>query len=172
MKDRGYLITAVVMTLVFPVGYKGGSGVAEGLRFDAVIGLLWWLPANVVLSGVYETTLASRVAGRCVAHCGGGGRWGRDRAAACAECGGHDRHRGATRGHPCPELVRQTPAPRPHALTPCPCRPTPPPCSGRSATATGDLSAASSSPGCLNNLISSTRRSEKFHEPGGDGKWT
>ena len=55
----GYLITAVVMTLVFPVGYKGGSGVAEGLRFGAVIGLLWWLPANVVLSGIYETTLAS-----------------------------------------------------------------------------------------------------------------
>ena len=55
----GYLITAVVMTCVFPVGYKGGSGVAEGLRFGAVIGLLWWLPANVTLSGVYETTLAS-----------------------------------------------------------------------------------------------------------------
>ena len=55
----GYLITAVVMTLVFPVGYKGGSGIAEGLRFGAVIGLLWWLPANVILSGVYETTLTS-----------------------------------------------------------------------------------------------------------------
>ena len=55
----GYLITALVMARVFPIGYKGGSGVAEGLRFGAVIGLLWWLPANVVLSGVYETTLAS-----------------------------------------------------------------------------------------------------------------
>ena len=55
----GYLITAAVMAFVFPIGYKGGSGVAEGLRFGAVIGLLWWLPANVVLSGVYETTVAS-----------------------------------------------------------------------------------------------------------------
>ena len=55
----GYLITAVVMTLLFPVGYKGGSGMAEGLRFGAVIGLLWWLLANVILSGVYETTLTS-----------------------------------------------------------------------------------------------------------------
>ena len=55
----GYLITAVVMTLLYPVGYKGGSGMTEGLRFGAVIGLLWWLPANVVLSGVYETTLTS-----------------------------------------------------------------------------------------------------------------
>ena len=55
----GYLITAAVMAVVFPIGYKGGSGVAEGLRFGAVIGLLWWLPSNVVLSGVYETTLAS-----------------------------------------------------------------------------------------------------------------
>ena len=55
----GYLITAVVMALLYPLGYKGSSGVAEGLRFGAVIGLLWWLPANVVLSGVYETTLTS-----------------------------------------------------------------------------------------------------------------
>ena len=55
----GYLITVAVMTQLYPVGYKGGSGVSEGLRFGAVIGLLWWLPANVVLSGVYETTLAS-----------------------------------------------------------------------------------------------------------------
>ena len=55
----GYLITAAVMAFIFPIGYKGGSGVAEGLRFGAVIGLLWWLPANVVLSGVYEITVAS-----------------------------------------------------------------------------------------------------------------
>ena len=55
----GYLITAAVMAFVFPIGYKGGSGVAEGLRFGAVIGLLWWLPANVVLSGVYDTSVAS-----------------------------------------------------------------------------------------------------------------
>ena len=38
----GYLITAAVMAFIFPVGYKGGSGVAEGLRFGAVIGLRWW----------------------------------------------------------------------------------------------------------------------------------
>ena len=55
----GYLITAAVMAFIFPIGYKGGSGIAEGLRFGAVIGLLWWLPANVVLSGVYEITVAS-----------------------------------------------------------------------------------------------------------------
>ncbi len=55
----GYLITAMVMAYVYPIGYKGGSGVGEGLRFGAVIGLLWWLPANVVLAGVYETTLTS-----------------------------------------------------------------------------------------------------------------
>ena len=55
----GYLITAAVMAVVFPIGYKGGSGGAEGLRFGAVIGLLWWLPSNIVLSGVFETTLTS-----------------------------------------------------------------------------------------------------------------
>ena len=55
----GYLITAAVMVFFFLIGYQGGSGVAEGLRFGVVIGLLWWLPANIILSGVYETTLAS-----------------------------------------------------------------------------------------------------------------
>ena len=55
----GYLITAAIMAFMFPIGYKGGPGLTEGLRFGAVIGLLWWLPANIVLSGVYETTVAS-----------------------------------------------------------------------------------------------------------------
>ena len=31
----GYLITAMVMAYVYPIGYKGGSGVGEGLRFGA-----------------------------------------------------------------------------------------------------------------------------------------
>ena len=34
----GYLITAAVMVFIFPIGYQGGSGVAEGFRFGAVVG--------------------------------------------------------------------------------------------------------------------------------------
>ena len=54
----GYLITAAVMAFLFPIGYKGGPGLNEGFRFGAVVGLLWWLPANLVLSGVYDMTVA------------------------------------------------------------------------------------------------------------------
>ena len=49
----GYLILGVLMSYVYPKGYKGGGAIAEGLRFGAVIGLLWVLPHAVILHGVY-----------------------------------------------------------------------------------------------------------------------
>ncbi len=48
----GFLILAVLMAYLFPLGYKGGSPVKEGLRFGAIIGLLWFLPFNVIMIGV------------------------------------------------------------------------------------------------------------------------
>ena len=48
----GYLILGVLMAYIFPKGYGGGGTVSEGLRFGAVMGLLWVLPHAVVLHGV------------------------------------------------------------------------------------------------------------------------
>ncbi len=48
----GYLILGLLMAYIFPKGYGGGGAVCEGLRFGAVIGLLWVLPHAVVLHGV------------------------------------------------------------------------------------------------------------------------
>ena len=48
----GYLILGFLMAYIFPKGYRGGGAVGEGLRFGAVIGLLWVLPHAVVLHGV------------------------------------------------------------------------------------------------------------------------
>jgi hypothetical protein len=48
----GFLILAVLMAWMYPHGYKGGSALIEGLRFGVIIGLLWFLPINVIMIGV------------------------------------------------------------------------------------------------------------------------
>lgn len=39
-----YLILGFVMAFIYPIGYKGGNPVIEGLRFGFLIGLVWSLP--------------------------------------------------------------------------------------------------------------------------------
>jgi hypothetical protein len=48
----GFLILAMLMSYMYPLGYKGGSPLKEGLRFGVVVGLLWFLPFNVLMIGV------------------------------------------------------------------------------------------------------------------------
>jgi uncharacterized membrane protein len=55
----GYIVLAFLMSLIYPVGYKGGSPAKEGLRFGVLIGLVVWLTANLTLYGVLKNTLAS-----------------------------------------------------------------------------------------------------------------
>jgi hypothetical protein len=55
----GYVVLAFLMSLIYPIGYKGGSLVKEGLRFGVLIGLVVWLTANLTLHGVLNNTLAS-----------------------------------------------------------------------------------------------------------------
>ena len=52
----GYLILALLMAYIYPLGKKGGSPVIEGLKFGILIGLLWMLPEAVVLFGVFESS--------------------------------------------------------------------------------------------------------------------
>ena len=52
----GYFILALLMAYIYPLGYKGGSSVTEGLKFGILIGLLWMLPEAVVLFGVFESS--------------------------------------------------------------------------------------------------------------------
>jgi len=55
----GYIVLAFLMSLIYPVGYKGGSPAKEGLRFGVLIGLVVWLTANLTIHGVLKNTLAS-----------------------------------------------------------------------------------------------------------------
>ena len=50
----GYLVLGLLMAYIYPKGYSGGSPLGEGLKFGAIIGLLWWLPTNLVLYGVLD----------------------------------------------------------------------------------------------------------------------
>lgn len=47
----GILILAFLMAYAYPAGYKGGSPVAEGLRFGIFIALLWTIPGGLVRFG-------------------------------------------------------------------------------------------------------------------------
>ena len=51
----GYAVLALLMAYAYPLGYKGGSPVGEGLRFGILIGLLWLVPRSIVLYGVENT---------------------------------------------------------------------------------------------------------------------
>ena len=53
----GYVVLAVLMALVYPMGYKGGAPLQEGMRFGAIVGLLWVLPLMLILSGVWNWPL-------------------------------------------------------------------------------------------------------------------
>lgn len=57
----GYLVLAILMAYLYPIGYKGGSPLAEGVRFGIVMGLLWVLPLCLVEHGATTPTLAFRV---------------------------------------------------------------------------------------------------------------
>lgn len=49
----GYLVWALLMAYVYPIGYKGGAPLNEGLRFGVLVGLISVLPLMLVLYGVY-----------------------------------------------------------------------------------------------------------------------
>ena len=44
-----YLLLEVIMGVIYPKGYDGGNPLWEGLRFGALIGVLWTLPHDLVL---------------------------------------------------------------------------------------------------------------------------
>ena len=55
----GYLVMAFLMSYIYPIGYKGGPAVKEGVRFGVLIGLLVWLSTNLVVYGAHNMTLCA-----------------------------------------------------------------------------------------------------------------
>ena len=48
-----YLLLGALMAYMYPIGYKGGRPVLEGVRFGLLIGLIWVLPHALVRAGVH-----------------------------------------------------------------------------------------------------------------------
>ena len=50
----GYLVLAALMAYIYPKGIEGTNKVINGLKFGALMGLLWIFPIHLVLYGVTE----------------------------------------------------------------------------------------------------------------------
>lgn len=46
-----YALVAFIMSYMYPIGYKGGSPVVEGIRFGVVMGVMFSLPREMVIYG-------------------------------------------------------------------------------------------------------------------------
>jgi len=57
-----YFILALIMSYMYPLGYQGGSPLKEGLKFGALIGLLWVFPHGLAMVAAHgETTIIYQV---------------------------------------------------------------------------------------------------------------
>jgi len=54
----GYLFYAFIMAYMFPIGYKGGSAVTEGMKFGAIVGVLITVPLTFINMGLLEASAA------------------------------------------------------------------------------------------------------------------
>jgi len=52
----GYFIYALIMSYLFPIGFKGGSAVSEGLKFGAIVGALITVPLTFVNMGLLSVS--------------------------------------------------------------------------------------------------------------------
>ena len=52
-----YLILALIMSYIYPLGYKGGRPIVEGLRFGTLIGLLWVFPHELAMVGAHGDSI-------------------------------------------------------------------------------------------------------------------
>ena len=53
-----YLLLGILMAYMYPIGYKGGQPILEGLRFGLLIGLLWVLPHELVMVGAHGGSIS------------------------------------------------------------------------------------------------------------------
>ncbi len=57
----GYLVLTFLMSYIFPLGFKGGSAVTEGMRFGVLLGMTRALPTALILAGVYKMPLSANL---------------------------------------------------------------------------------------------------------------
>ena len=53
-----YFVLGLLMAYIYPKGYKGGRPVVEGLKFGAIMGLLWVFPHELAMAGAHGESIA------------------------------------------------------------------------------------------------------------------
>ncbi len=53
-----YLILALIMSYLYPFGYRGKAAWLEGLRFGVIVGILWVFPHELAMAGAHEASLS------------------------------------------------------------------------------------------------------------------
>jgi hypothetical protein len=53
-----YLILGLLMAYIYPLGYKGGKPLPEGLRFGIIMGLIWVFPHELAMAGAHGESLS------------------------------------------------------------------------------------------------------------------
>ena len=61
MITLGYLVLTFLMSYMYPIGYRGGSPLNEGMRFGVLVGLTVSIPAALIFSGTYNMPLAANL---------------------------------------------------------------------------------------------------------------
>ena len=57
----GYLVLTFLMSYIYPIGFKGGAPLHEGLRFGVLLGLVISLPTALIYSGAYNMPLIANL---------------------------------------------------------------------------------------------------------------
>ncbi len=57
----GYLFYGLTLAWVYPMGYKGGPGLQEGMRFGVIAGALIWLGPEFINLGSFDLTLTGTI---------------------------------------------------------------------------------------------------------------
>ena len=52
-----YFILAFIMSYLYPLGYKGGKPILEGLKFGAIMGVLWVFPHGLAMASVHGDSI-------------------------------------------------------------------------------------------------------------------
>jgi hypothetical protein len=53
-----YMVLSILMAYLYPLVYRGGRPIAEGLRFGIVIGLLWVFPHELAMAGAHGGSIS------------------------------------------------------------------------------------------------------------------
>lgn len=53
-----YILLGLLMAYLYPLAYRGGQPLREGVRFGAIVGILWVLPHELAMAGAHGESIS------------------------------------------------------------------------------------------------------------------